>query len=502
MTAAYRPVVLCVLDGWGIAPDSPSNAVTRADTPRLHALLHDHPHATLEASGTAVGLPAGVMGNSEVGHLTMGAGYAEPQSLEVIGQAIADGSFFANGPLRAACAAARAGGTLHLMGLLSTGGVHADMRHLAALVALAKREGVTDVVMHAFLDGRDMPPRSAMPLLGQVGAPIATVHGRFYAMDRDKRWDRTLRSYRAIVDADGPSVATAEDALRDCYASADCKDELLEPHVVGRGRPIADRDAVIFFNFRPDRARQLTRALMDPAFTGFPRPRVPRDLTYVTLTDYQVDLEGVLVAFPPRQVTPLAQILSDQRLAQFHVAETEKYAHVTYFFNGGHEEPFPGEDRVLVPSPKVTTYDLAPEMSAAQVAARLVAAVRSGTYDFAIVNFANPDMVGHTGDLAATLRAMAATDAAVGSVVDAVLAAGGCMLLTADHGNAEEMRFPDGGPNTQHSTNPVPVVFISKDPDRWTVRDGELSDIAPTILTLLGLPVPPRMTGRSLLARR
>jgi 2,3-bisphosphoglycerate-independent phosphoglycerate mutase len=321
-------------------------------------------------------------------------------------------------------------------------------------------------------------------------------------MDRDKRWDRTLRSYRAIVEADGPSVMAAEDALRECYRSPDCKDELLEPHVVGNGRPIADRDAVIFFNFRPDRARQLTWALMDQAFSGFPRPRVPRDLTYVTMTDYQVDLRSVRVAFPPREVTPLAETLSDAGLKQFHVAETEKYAHVTYFFNGGREEPFPGEDRVLVPSPKVTTYDLAPEMSAAQVAVKLVAAVRSGTYDFAIVNFANPDMVGHTGVFAAALRAMAATDAAVGEVVDATLAAGGCVLLTADHGNAEEMRFPDGGTNTQHSTNPVPVVFISKDPGRWSIRDGELSDIAPTILTLLGLPVPPRMTGRSLLARR
>ena len=501
-TAAYRPVVLCVLDGWGIAPDSPSNAVTRADTPRLDALLRDHPHAKLEASGKAVGLPAGVMGNSEVGHLTMGAGYAEPQSLEVIDSSIADGTFFANAALRAACAAAKAGPTLHLMGLLSTGGVHADMRHLAATIELAKREGVKNVVVHAFLDGRDMPPRSAMPLLGQVGAPIATVHGRFYAMDRDKRWDRTLRSYRAIVDADGPVVATAQEALRECYRSAECKDELLEPHVVGAGRPIADRDAVIFFNFRRDRARQLTWALMDPSFSGFTRPRVPRDLTFVTMTDYQVELPAVRVAFAPREVTSLADILSGAGLKQLHIAETEKYAHVTYFFNGGREEPFPGEDRMLVPSPKVTTYDLAPEMSAAPVASKLVDAVRTGTYDFAIVNFANPDMVGHTGVFAAALRAMAATDAAVGGVVDATLAAGGCMLLTADHGNAEEMRFPDGGTNTQHSTDPVPVVFISMDPARWTIRDGELSDIAPTILGLLGLPVPPRMTGRSLLARR
>ena len=502
MTAAYRPVVLCVLDGWGIAPDSPSNAAARADTPRLDAILRDHPNAKLEASGVAVGLPAGVMGNSEVGHLTIGAGYAEPQALEVIDRSIRDGSFFANPALRAACAAARGGRTLHLMGLLSTGGVHADMRHLAALVELAKREGAGAVVVHAFLDGRDMPPRSAMPLIEEVAVPIATVHGRFYAMDRDKRWDRTERSYRAIVDADALAVATAEQALRECYRAAECKDELLEPRVVGTGRPMADGDAVIFFNFRPDRARQLTWALLQRDFAGFTRQRVPRDLTYVTMTDYQVDLPDVRIAFPPVAVTPIAEVLADRGLKQLHIAETEKYAHVTYFFNGGREKPFAGEDRVLVPSPKVRTYDEAPEMSAAPVAAKLVEAIRSGTYDFAIVNFANPDMVGHTGVFEAALRAMAVTDAAVGAVVDAALANGGCVLLTADHGNVEEMRFPDGGINTQHSTNPVPVAFVSRDSEHWTIHDGELSDIAPTLLGLLGIDVPERMTGRSLLEPR
>jgi 2,3-bisphosphoglycerate-independent phosphoglycerate mutase len=502
LTAAYRPVVLCVLDGWGIAPDSPSNAATRADTPRLGAILRDQPHAKLEASGLAVGLPAGVMGNSEVGHLTMGAGYAAPQALVAIDRAIADGTFFTNPALGAACAAARDGHALHLMGLLSTGGVHAEMRHLAALIDLAKRERVGTVVVHAFLDGRDMPPRSALPLIGQVGAPIATVHGRFYAMDRDKRWDRTERSYRAIVDAVGPAVAAAEDAVGECYRSAECKDELLEPHVVGEGRPMADGDAVIFFNFRPDRARQLTWALMQRDFDGFERARVPADLIYVTMTDYQVDLPSIRVAFPPATVIPIAQVLAERGVKQLHIAETEKYAHVTYFFNGGREEPFAGEDRVLVPSPKVRTYDLAPEMSASTVAARLAEAIRAGTYDFAIVNFANPDMVGHTGVFEAARRAMAATDRAVATVVDAALAAGGCVLLTADHGNVEEMTFPDGGINTQHSTNPVPVAFVSGDPTRWTIRDGELSDIAPTLLGLLGIPVPDRMTGRSLLARR
>lgn len=499
MTGRYRPVVLCVLDGWGIAPDGPANAATRADTPRLDALFARYPHASLDASGTAVGLPAGVMGNSEVGHLVMGAGSADPQALEVIDAAVADGSFFANDALRAACAAAR-GGTLHLLGLLSTGGVHADMKHLAALITLARREGVTDIAVHAFLDGRDMPPRSAAPLIAAVDAPIATVHGRFYAMDRDLRWERTARSWRAIVDADGPHVTTAGQALEACYAVADCRDELLEPAVVGEGRPVRDGDAVVFFNFRPDRARQLTWAFLRPDFDGFERARVPRGLTFVSMTDYNAAVPGLRIAFPPASVTPLAEIVAEAGLRQLHVAETEKYAHVTYFFNGGREAPFAGEDRRLVPSPKVATYDLRPEMSAAGVAETLSIAIASGRYDFAIVNFANPDMVGHTGVLPAALAAMRATDAAVGRVVDAVLGAGGCVLLTSDHGNVEELAFPDGAMNTQHTTNRVPVLFIAAGAETWTLRDGGgLRDVAPTLLGLLGLPPPARMTGASLL---
>jgi len=502
VTAAYRPVVLCVLDGWGIAPDSPGNAVTRAKTPRLDALFAHFPHAKLDASGRAVGLPDGVMGNSEVGHLTMGAGYIQYQELVRINDAIDDGSFFENAALRSACAAARSGGTLHLLGLLSTGGVHADMKHLAALIDLAKRERVARVVVHAFLDGRDMPPRSALELLPRISAPIATVHGRYYAMDRDKRWERTKLSYDAIVDASGPPCESAIAAVDQCYEDSTCSDELMKPHVVGDGTPMQDGDAVIFFNFRPDRARQLTWALMQRDFDGFPRKRVPRELTFVTLTEYKVGIPEVKVAFAPAQVVPIAQVLSEAGLKQLHTAETEKYAHVTYFFNGGHEPPFPREDRMLVPSPKVATYDLQPEMSAAGVADTLVKAIEGGRYDFAIVNFANPDMVGHTGNFEATLAAMAATDAAVGRVVDAALAAGGCVIVTADHGNAEELLFPDGGRNTQHSVNPVPVVFVAGDRERFSLRDGGLRDIAPTLLTLLGLPVPDRMTGRSLLQTR
>ncbi len=502
MTAAYRPVVLCVLDGWGIAPDAPGNAVTRAKTPRLDALLASGSHAKLDASGRAVGLPDGVMGNSEVGHLTMGAGYIQYQELVRINDAIDDGSFFQNAALRAACAAVHERGTLHLLGLISTGGVHADMKHLGALVELAKRERASRIVVHAFLDGRDMPPRSALDLLPAIGAPIATVHGRYYAMDRDKRWERTQLSYDAIVDALGPRCDSAIAAVQRCYEDSACSDELMRPHVVRDGAPMQDRDAVIFFNFRPDRARQLTWSLMQQELSGFPRKRVPQGLTFVTMTDYKVETPTVKVAFAPAEVEPMAQVLAEAGKKQFHTAETEKYAHVTYFFNGGHEPPFPGEDRHLVPSPKVATYDLQPEMSAAGVADTLVKAIESGTYDFAIVNFANPDMVGHTGSFEATRAAMAATDVAVGRVVDAALAAGGCVLVTADHGNAEELLFPDGGRNTQHSMNPVPVVFAARDAERFSARDGGLRDVAPTLLTLLGLPVPERMTGRSLLRPR
>jgi 2,3-bisphosphoglycerate-independent phosphoglycerate mutase len=501
--ALYRPVVLCVLDGWGIAPDSPTNAVTRADTPRLRSLWEGCPHGTLRASGRDVGLPDGIMGNSEVGHLTMGAGYVQYQELVRINDAIDDGSFYSNTALRTACAAARAHGTLHLLGLISTGGVHADMKHLAALAELATREGVPKVVVHAFLDGRDMPPRSALELLPRVPCRIATVHGRYYAMDRDKRWERTERSYRAIVEAAGPRVDRVEDAVRECYADPECRDELLEPHVVGGGAPIQDQDAVIFFNFRPDRARQLTLAFMQPDFSAFSRARVPRDLTFVSMTEYKLGLPNVLVAFPQQRVGSMAQILAEEGMTQFHTAETEKYAHVTYFFNGGREAPFPGEDRELVPSPKVATYDQKPDMSAADVAAALGRAARSGNYDFAIVNLANPDMVGHTGDFAATVKAMEATDASVGQIVDATLAAGGALLVTSDHGNAEEMAFPDGQPNTQHSTNLVPAIFVANDAAaRFSMRDGALADVAPTLLMLLGLPVPERMTGRALLERR
>jgi 2,3-bisphosphoglycerate-independent phosphoglycerate mutase len=429
----------------------------------------------------------------------MGAGYVQYQELVRINDAIKDGSFFTNPVLRAAAQAVRERGTLHLMGLLSTGGVHADLAHLNALVELARREGAKRVAIHLFLDGRDMPPRSALELLPKVTGPIATIQGRFYAMDRDKRWERTQRAWDAIVDAKAPSASSATDAVQECYEKKECGDELMEPRIVGAGAPVADGDAIVFFNFRPDRARQLTWALMQDDFAGFTRARRPKRLTFVTMTDYKVGLPDVKVAFPAQPVTPMAELLANSGRKQFHTAETEKYAHVTYFFNGGREEPYPGEDRELVPSPKVATYDQQPEMSAPAVADALVKAIGTGTYDFAIVNYANPDMVGHTGDIAATLRAMAATDDVVGKTVDATLAAGGAVLLTADHGNAEEMLFPDGSRNTQHSTNPVPVVLITRDGPKHRIRDGGLRDVAPTLLELMDLPVPERMTGRSLI---
>jgi len=496
-----RPVVLVVLDGWGIAPEGPGNAVKLSRTPRLDALEAMYPHAQLEASGRAVGLPDGVMGNSEVGHLTMGAGYVQYQELVRINDAIKDGSFFKNDALRTAAAKVRDRGTLHLLGLLSTGGVHADLAHLNALVDLAQREGVKSVALHLFLDGRDMPPRSALELLPKVKGLVATLQGRYWAMDRDKRWERTARAWDAIVDANAPSAATAVDAVHDAYAKTDVGDELMEPRIIGRGARVEDGDAIAFFNFRPDRARQLTWAFMQPDFDGFTPKRRPKDLTFVTMTDYNVALSNVAIAFPQQPVTPMAQTLADAGLKQLHAAETEKYAHVTYFFNGGQEKAFPGEERVLVPSPKVATYDQKPQMSASAVADEVVRGIQGGSFDFVVVNFANPDMVGHTGDIEAEKRAMAATDAAVGRVADAVLAAGGALLITADHGNAEEMLFPDGSRNTQHSTNPVPVILVANDAKR-SLRDGGLRDVAPTLLELMALPIPERMTGASLLSSK
>ena len=507
------PVVLVVLDGWGIGRDEPGNAVLAAATPVMDRLWRDFPHAAMAASGEDVGLPAGQMGNSEVGHLNLGAGFVVHQWLTRLDRAVADGSFAANPVLNAALAHATAPGrTLHLLGLVSDGGVHSHVRHLEALLRMAAAAGVPDVAVHVFTDGRDTAPTSGLGfvadldrLLAELGTGrIATVAGRYYAMDRDHRWDREERAYRAIVDAEGEHAATAEEAVARAYA-AGVTDEFVPPTVIGPGAPLKPGDALVVFNFRADRARELVEALTLPDFAGFDRgPRVP-DLHVATMARYEEGLP-VAVAFEPHDVVrPLARVVSEAGLAQFHAAETEKYPHVTFFLNGGREAPFPGEERTLVPSPKVATYDLQPEMSAEGVTDAVVAAIGSGRFGLVVVNFANGDMVGHTGDFAAAVRAVETADRCLGRVVAATLTAGGVALVTADHGNAEEMVDPaTGAPLTAHTTNPVPVVLVA--PEGSPLRgarlraDGRLAAVAPTLLALLGLAAPPEMTEPSLLA--
>ena len=506
-------VCLVILDGWGLAPAGPGNAVSLADTPVFDELWARHPHTQLTACGRAVGLPEGQMGNSEVGHLNLGAGQIVRQDLTRIDDAVADGSFAANDVLRAACAAARESGRLHLLGLVSEGGVHASMDHLRAAIELAAAEGVPDVVLHAFTDGRDTLPHSGAEYLATVerwldehGGRVATVTGRYFAMDRDRRWDRTKLAYDALVHGtpaplDGGSTApvdSAQAAVRAAYERGET-DEFIRPTLVGDEGRIRDGDAVLFFNFRPDRARQLTRALAEPTFAEFDRGAAPR-IRYTTLTEYQEDWDYP-VAFPPeRPQATLASVLADRGVRQLHVAETEKYAHVTYFFNGGEEHEYPGEERRLVDSPRdVPTYDHKPEMSAAAAADAFVEQWRTGGFGFGIINFANPDMVGHTGVIPAAVAAIETVDGCLGRVVEAVHGAGGACIVTADHGNADHMLEPDGSPNTAHSLNPVPLIVTADVPG---LRDGGiLGDVAPTVLELLGVPQPGEMTQKSLLSR-
>jgi 2,3-bisphosphoglycerate-independent phosphoglycerate mutase len=506
--------VLVVIDGFGIGADRAADAIAAARMPAWRSLLARWPHATLDASGEAVGLPAGQMGNSEVGHLNIGAGRPVLQDLPRIDAAIADGSFFDRPALVEACDRAIATrGRLNVVGLVGPGGVHAHDRHIVALAELARQRGVPRFRLHALLDGRDTPPKSALgfvrnleALLHDVhpDARIASVGGRYFAMDRDRRWDRTKRGYDAIVHGVGESAPTAVEAIEVAYARGET-DEFVSPTVIGDPEPLADREPVVHANFRADRARQLTHALADPAFDDFDRSSplgapAPTDMFVATMTEYEADLP-VAVAFPPEVVPCLAGAFADAGLRQLHVAETEKYAHVTYFLNGGREEPFRGEERILVPSPKVATYDLAPAMSAAGVTDALVAGVRSGNYDFLAANFANPDMVGHTGDWAATLEAVETVDACIGRIVEALepLATSGALLvITADHGNADAMRTPDGGIVTAHSLNPVPIVIAGAAVDGRHLRDGVLADVAPTIVSLADLEPWPGMTGASL----
>ncbi|QNP41833.1 2,3-bisphosphoglycerate-independent phosphoglycerate mutase [Lysobacter solisilvae (ex Woo and Kim 2020)] len=507
-----KPVVLLILDGWGHRDDPTDNALAQATLPNWDALVAANPHTLIHTEGRFVGLPDGQMGNSEVGHMNLGAGRIVYQDLTRIDAAIEDGSFFANAELRAACAAAKAGdATLHVMGLLSPGGVHSHENHIVAMLELARREGVPRVAVHAFLDGRDMPPQSAQPSLerleaacAQAGnARIATVSGRYYAMDRDQRWDRQRRAWDAIVEGQAAHhAADALGALREAYARGE-NDEFVAPTVIssdtaGAGAPVRDGDAIVFMNFRADRARQLTAAFVAPAFDGFAarRPQLSR---FVCLTEYDAKLPAP-VAFAPDDLRhTLGEVLADAGLKQLRIAETEKYAHVTFFFSGGREEPYAGESRVLVPSPRVATYDLQPEMSCPEVTDKLVAAIRSGAIDVAICNIANPDMVGHSGILAAAIQAAEAVDIAIGAVARAVREVGGALLVTADHGNVEMMRDPQTGqPHTSHTVGPVPFVYAG--PRAATLRaGGALRDVAPTILDLLGLPRPAEMTGTSLL---
>jgi 2,3-bisphosphoglycerate-independent phosphoglycerate mutase len=516
---AVPSVCLVILDGWGLAPPGPGNAVSLADTPVFDALWERHPHTRMTACGRAVGLPDGQMGNSEVGHLNLGAGQIVRQDLTRIDDEIADGGFFRNEALRAACAAGRESGRLHVLGLVSGGGVHASMDHLRACIELAAAEGVPDLVLHAFTDGRDTLPDSgagyvatAEGWLREHGGRIATVGGRYYAMDRDRRWDRTRLAYDAIVhgrpaplgdepddfsgDATAPHANSGEAAVRAAYARGET-DEFARPTLVGDEGRIRDGDAVLFLNFRPDRARQLTRALADPGFAELDRGQAPA-VRLTTLTEYQEDW-SYPVAFPPeRPRATLASVLAERGVRQIHVAETEKYAHVTYFFNGGEEHEHDGEERYLVDSPRdVPTYDHKPEMSAAAAASALVDHWSGGGYGFGIVNFANPDMVGHTGVIPAAVEAIETVDLQLGRVVEAVHASGGACIVTADHGNADHMLEPDGSPNTAHSLNPVPLIVTADVP---SLRDGGiLADVAPTVLDLLGVDQPPEMTGTSLI---
>ena len=516
MTMKYRPAALIILDGWGYREETGGNAVALADTPALDSLWADHPHTLIVTSGLDVGLPEGQMGNSEVGHMNIGAGRTVYQSLTRITKSIEDGDFFENPVLvEAADNAAGPGRSLHLMGLVSPGGVHSHTDHLLALVRLAKRQGVRNVFVHAFLDGRDTPPRSADGYLAELEedlkeiglGEIVSISGRYYAMDRDNRWERVELAYDALSLGKGLSAGSSKEAIESAYARGE-DDEFVKPTVITSGSEgpvtIKDGDSVVFFNFRADRAREITRAFTEPDFDGFARERVYSKLYFVTLTEYDAELSHVHIAYPPESIdNTFGEYIGSLGMRQLRIAETEKYAHVTFFFNGMIEEPYTGEDRILLPSPKVATYDLKPEMSAYEVADRAAAEIESGKYDVVILNFANMDMVGHTGVLEAAIKAVHAVDCCVGKVAEAVLAAGGQFLLTADHGNSEEEFDENGQPMTAHTTNPVRLILVRDDDSGLGLKDGgTLADLAPTLLEMMELPQPAEMTGKSLLIRK
>jgi 2,3-bisphosphoglycerate-independent phosphoglycerate mutase len=505
-----RPIVLIVLDGFGVRDDGADNAIALARKPNFDRFFATCPHTTLAASEMRVGLPDGQMGNSEVGHLNIGAGRVVYMDSTRITKAVRSGEIGKNAVLAEAMEKVRERGALHLLGLVSDGGVHSYQEHLEGLLGMAHRLGLPRVYVHAFLDGRDTPPASGagyleklLRFLAERGrGRLATVCGRYYAMDRDKRWDRSERAWRALVRGEGHRASDPLAAVRASYERG-VTDEFVEPIVVvgEGGQPVAtvaDGDSAIFFNFRADRARQLTAALARPDFQGFPRPVFPR-LRFVCMTEYDASF-GLPVAFPPEKLTQiLADVMAARGLANLRIAETEKYAHVTYFFNGGTEAPWPGEERVLVPSAKVATYDLKPEMSAYEITEALLGQLAQGRHDVVVGNFANPDMVGHTGVLPAAVRAVEVVDECLGRIAEAVRARGGALLITADHGNCEVMRDPvTGQPHTAHTTRPVPFLLV-QDGARGPLREGgALEDVAPTILGLLGIEAPPEMTGRDL----
>ncbi len=504
-TAPFPLVGLVILDGWGLNPSREGNAVALAATPVMDDLTRRYPQATLTTCGEAVGLPAGQMGNSEVGHLNLGAGRVVYQDLTRISRAVEDGSLAEIPVLRQTMERARERGRLHFIGLVSPGGVHSHERHLHAMIALASKAGVPRIFVHAFLDGRDTPPRSAGPSLEstdavarKAGGAIATVCGRFYAMDRDKRWDRTERAYRAMVVGEGERAATAMEALEKAYAR-DEGDEFVLPTVIGDGEGrIAPGDVVLAFNFRPDRMRQISAALAQASFDAFPRHGGSPNLDYVCMTSYDDAFPyPVLFTDDPLRGT-IGETVSTAGRRQLRLAETEKYAHVTYFFNGSEESPFPGEERILVPSPSVATYDLQPEMSAVAVTDEAVRRLGTDEFGFFVLNFANPDMVGHTGIIPAAVRAIETVDGCLGRLLETVSRRGGAALVTADHGNAEQMIDPEtGGPHTAHTLNPVPAFIAGGAP--MGLRSGILADVAPTLLALMGIPAPAEMSGTSLL---
>jgi 2,3-bisphosphoglycerate-independent phosphoglycerate mutase len=503
-----RPVVLCVLDGWGWRPEPENNAIAAARTPNYDRLLATCPHGLLRTAAGDVGLPEGQMGNSEVGHMNMGAGRVVLQDLPRIDGAIADGSLARSPALgRLIAELGRSGGACHLMGLLSPGGVHAHQRHIAAL-ARYLAEGGVQVRLHAFLDGRDTPPASARGYAEALleatadltGFAVATVSGRYYAMDRDQRWERLALAYQTIAEGRGAAAPDLVAAIDQAYAAGE-RDEFVIPRVIAGYPGMADGDGVLMANFRADRVRQLLSALLEPAFDGFERPRPVSFAGACGMSDYGEALGGLLTALVPTPVlaNTLGEVVAGAGLRQLRLAETEKYAHVTYFLNGGIETPFDGEERILVPSPKVASYDLKPEMSAGEVTERLTEAVRGGRHDLIVVNYANADMVGHSGDLEAAMAAVEAIDGCLGRLAEALAETGGVALVTADHGNAETMRDPESaGPHTAHTTNLVPAILVNPPRPGLGLREGRLADVAPTLLGLLGLPVPAEMSGESL----